>query len=40
VLLNAVNLNSPDYHYYYEYQGKYGHRYYAEETVGATSHSA
>ena len=40
VLLNAVNLNSPDYHYYYEYQGKYGHRYYADETVGATSHSA
>jgi polysaccharide biosynthesis transport protein len=41
VLLNAVNLNSPDYHYYYEYQGKYGHRYYADETVArATSHSA
>jgi succinoglycan biosynthesis transport protein ExoP len=41
VLLNAVNLNSPDYHYYYEYQGKYGHRYYADEAVArATSHSA
>jgi len=28
VLLNAVNLYSPDYYYYYEYQGKYGQRYY------------
>jgi exopolysaccharide transport family protein len=34
VLLNAVDLTSPDYYYYYEYQGKYGH-YYQEETVGA-----
>lgn len=49
VLLNAVDLNSPDYYYYYEYQGKYGHRYYqddeepssAEESVPeATSNSA
>lgn len=31
VLLNAVNLNSPDYYYYYEYQGKYGQRYYQED---------
>jgi exopolysaccharide transport family protein len=31
VLLNAVDLSSPDYYYYYEYQGKYGHRYYDEE---------
>lgn len=31
VLLNAVNLDSPDYYYYYEYQGKYGHRYYDED---------
>lgn len=31
VLLNAVDLNSPDYYYYYEYQGKYGHRYYDED---------
>jgi capsular exopolysaccharide synthesis family protein len=23
VLLNAVDLSSPDYYYYYEYQGKY-----------------
>ena len=27
VLLNAVDLTSPDYYYYYEYQGKYGHAY-------------
>jgi len=31
VLLNAVDLSSPDYYYYYEYQGKYGHRYYDED---------
>jgi len=31
VLLNAVDLSSPDYYYYYEYQGKYGNRYYQEE---------
>lgn len=31
VLLNAVDLRSPDYYYYYEYQGKYGHGYYTEE---------
>jgi Mrp family chromosome partitioning ATPase len=31
VLLNAVNFDSPDYYYYYEYQGKYGHRYYDDE---------
>ena len=31
VLLNAVDLTSPDYYYYYEYQGKYGH-YYQEES--------
>jgi succinoglycan biosynthesis transport protein ExoP len=29
VLLNAVDLSSPDYYYYYEYQGKYS-RYYQE----------
>jgi polysaccharide biosynthesis transport protein len=33
VLLNAVDLNSPDYYYYYEYQGKYGHRYYQEDDL-------
>ena len=30
VLLNAVDLSSPDYYYHYEYQGKYSH-YYQEE---------
>jgi Mrp family chromosome partitioning ATPase len=29
VLLNAVDLSSPDYYYYYEYQSKYA-RYYRE----------
>jgi polysaccharide biosynthesis transport protein len=33
VLLNAVDLSSPDYYYYYEYQGKYGHRYYQEDEL-------
>jgi polysaccharide biosynthesis transport protein len=33
VLLNAVDLHSPDYYYYYEYQGKYGHRYYQEDEL-------
>ncbi len=33
VLLNAVDLTSPDYYYYYEYQGKYSH-YYQEESPG------
>lgn len=27
VLLNAVDLSSPDYYYYYEYQTKYAHYY-------------
>ncbi len=31
VLLNAVDLTSPDYYYYYEYQGKYT-EYYREES--------
>jgi succinoglycan biosynthesis transport protein ExoP len=30
VLLNAVDLSSPDYYYYYEYQSKYS-RYYQDE---------
>jgi len=34
VLLNAVDLTSPDYYYYYEYQGKYG-QYYQEDATGA-----
>ena len=33
VLLNAVDLTSPDYYYYYEYQGKYS-QYYNEDTDG------
>jgi polysaccharide biosynthesis transport protein len=32
VLLNAVDLSSPDYYYYYEYQGKYAQYYRTEET--------
>jgi succinoglycan biosynthesis transport protein ExoP len=35
VLVNAVDLNSPDYYYHYEYQGKYGHGYYQEDSVSA-----
>ena len=43
VLLNAVDLSSPDYYYYYEYQGKYGQRYYDEDMSGSdhdTTHAA
>src|SRR5205807_6498117 len=40
VLMNAVNLNSPDYYYYYEYQGKYGQRYYDEEMTGSEQDAA
>jgi len=45
VLMNAVDLNSPDYYYYYEYQGKYSHGYYqedesAEEAAAQASSSA
>jgi Mrp family chromosome partitioning ATPase len=32
VLLNAVDLTSPDYYYYYEYQGKYSHYYQEDPT--------
>jgi capsular exopolysaccharide synthesis family protein len=31
IVLNAVDLDSPDYYYYYEYQRKYGMRYYTNE---------
>ena len=31
VLLNAVDLTSPDYYYYYEYQGKYHDSYYRDD---------
>jgi len=34
VLLNAVDLTSPDYYYYYEYQGKYT-QYYQEDPDSA-----
>jgi polysaccharide biosynthesis transport protein len=34
VLLNAVDLSSPDYYYYYEYQGKYSRYYRDDETHG------
>ena len=34
MLVNAVDLSSPDYYYHYEYQGKYGHGYYQEDPVG------
>jgi polysaccharide biosynthesis transport protein len=34
VLVNAVDLSSPDYYYHYEYQGKYGHGYYQEDALG------
>src|SRR6202790_4191914 len=34
VLLNAVDLTSPDYYYYYEYQGKYGQYYQEDPDVG------
>jgi len=37
VLLNAVDLTSPDYYYYYEYQGKYHDSYYREDDVPAES---
>src|SRR5262249_10148460 len=40
VLLNAVDLSSPDYRYYYEYQGKYGQRYYQEEELNGTEEAA
>jgi len=36
VLLNAVDLTSPDYYYYYEYQGKYTHYYQEEPLEGGT----
>jgi succinoglycan biosynthesis transport protein ExoP len=39
VLLNAVDLASPDYYYYYEYQGKYGHGYYQEDELTSGNES-
>jgi capsular exopolysaccharide synthesis family protein len=40
VLVNAVDLNSPDYFYYYEYQGKYGHGYYQEDPFSSAEEAA
>jgi capsular exopolysaccharide synthesis family protein len=40
VLVNAVDLNSPDYYYHYEYQGKYGHGYYQEDALSKTEEVA
>ena len=40
VLLNAVDLRSPEYYYYYEYQGKYGQRYYREDELTEAEASA
>jgi Mrp family chromosome partitioning ATPase len=37
VLLNAVDLTSPDYYYYYEYQGKYHDSYYREDGAKETA---
>ncbi|HEY6766234.1 MAG TPA: CpsD/CapB family tyrosine-protein kinase, partial [Candidatus Sulfotelmatobacter sp.] len=37
VLLNAVDLSSPDYYYYYEYKGKYSH-YYRDGESSSGSH--
>ena len=34
VLLNAVDLSSPDYYYYYEYQSKYSRYYQDEDSSG------
>ena len=34
VLLNAVDLSSPDYYYYYEYQGKYAQYYQNADASG------
>jgi len=31
VLMNAVDLSSPDYYYHYEYQGKYGYGYHEQD---------
>jgi exopolysaccharide transport family protein len=40
VLLNAVDLRSPEYYYYYEYQGKYGQRYYREDELTSVEEPA
>jgi succinoglycan biosynthesis transport protein ExoP len=40
VLLNAVDLTSPDYYYYYEYQGKYGQYYHEDPVSGGDEQKA
>jgi capsular exopolysaccharide synthesis family protein len=40
VVLNAVDLSSPDYYYYYEYQRKYGRRYYTNDEAAAADEPA
>jgi succinoglycan biosynthesis transport protein ExoP len=40
VLLNAADLDSADYRYHYEYQGKYGDRYYQEGPVDTSAEPA
>ncbi len=40
VLLNAADLDSADYRYHYEYQGKYGDRYYQEGPAETSVESA
>jgi capsular exopolysaccharide synthesis family protein len=37
VLLNAVDLSSPDYYYYYEYKGKYS-SYYRDAETSSDAH--
>jgi len=39
VLLNAVDLTSPDYYYYYEYQSKYARYYRDEDSSGHEEHA-
>ncbi len=39
VLLNAADLKSADYYYYYEYRGKYGDRYYKADELTSGSES-
>jgi capsular exopolysaccharide synthesis family protein len=40
VLVNAVDLSSPDYYYHYEYQGKYGRGYYQEDALSSAEEVA
>jgi len=40
VLVNAVDLSSPDYYYHYEYQGKYGRGYYQEDAWSGEEEAA